>query len=341
MAASNNTIISRKLILSGRLFDHNNEPLPILLIHIYYNDHLISCFQTSSNGNFVTTTIIETPENSLSQYDLVLKRCNSDNVEIAELTYSINPDPYNNAYYVGNISFSAVPQTEDVPVEYTFNIVKTVVKSKLTEFWGDVRNLFTSKTSAEVQAMYGFGSVPLTSQNTFKMLLNGICPIYFKYSNGDILAEVNWDNYNFDKLRSLPNTRLYFKVGNTANDLPTLVRMELEYRKTLNSSSSPSDKEPVRVYTPTQPNFETKLRVANSAFAIFGEVVFHLGMGHVYGARFAEHYHEYLIGTALEGLLGPHCNYIRKITFEIGNDTVTGQHGVLNLLLSMLVVLIL
>lgn len=314
-----------KLVITGRLLDNNSEPVRNNIIHLYDNhEKMLSCFKTTASGTFITN--IDNVD--ISQYTFVFKRCEEiqdEYIEVSDANYTINVDPNLSSFYIGDIIFELPHEKEDTPINYTLSLGLTTIKSKLVGISGQLKYIFRKYTTEDIQKNYGFDqSVPLTGYNTFMMLLNGICPIYFKKVNSSLLAEINWDNYNFDKLASLPNVRVYFDKDFA------LTRLELQYRKTFHSSLANSDKEPVKVYFPYKPNFKRGLRVANSCFAIFGETVYHLGIGHFYGATYSQNVHDYLSDTILIHLLKPHCKYIRKITFEIGNNKITGQSGVLN-----------
>jgi hypothetical protein len=327
---------THKLILTGILFDPDNQPIDNGKIHLYNDqDKFLSVFETDSRGNFRTELTLPSTDN------LIFRQCREtqlfenkflfkERTEIAEAKYMMVGQINNDVMNIGMMTLSTPYPKERVPLSYWFNLGKTVISSVLTKKFDDLKHKFSgssSYTSADVQDAYGFGSVPLTGENTFKMLTNGICPIYFKRSeDGLLLAEVNWNRYNFDKLASLPNVKVFFD-DSLSQSSPDLIRIELQYRRTLYASD---DNEPVRIYLPNQDDFLIGLRAANSAFVVYGQTVFHLGLGHVYGAKYAQDVHDYLQGTVLGDLLMPHCQFIRKITFDLGDIIVTGEQGVIN-----------
>lgn len=336
------------LTVVGSLFDDNHDPIREGTIHLYTDQNkFLAVFTTDREGNFNVNLKSPLPpqlifrqcqeKSMLADLDGISEQLRKDmaflkgRTEVAEITYLVVAEIVNSTMNVGQLTLSSPYPKEQVPLSYWFNLGSTVAHTFLLKGLDSIKHKISSSaeyTSADVQAAYGFGSVPLTAENTFKMLTNGICPIYFKRSvDGFLLAEINWDPYNFDKLGSLPNTKLLFDDGVSKSN-PPLVRLELQYRKTLHASSLDEDKEPVRISTPDSPDFLTELRAANSAIGVLGETVYHLGIGHVYGAKYAQDVHDYLQGTVLGELLIPHCQFIRKITFDIGDSVI--MKGVLD-----------
>jgi len=310
------------VIFSGRLF--NNEECPISNQRIYLygqDDQFLLKFRTTSDGYFT----FDLP----SAQSSIIFRLYQNNKTL-EIKYyipaDINASPYTTTPFdIGSLYFLYPNSEENAPLSYLLDIGITAVGTGLMKGIHMLkRKLFGgSYTTADIQRDYGFGMVELTHENTFGLLTNGICPIYFKRgTNNQLIAEVIWDKYNLDKLYSLPNVKVCFENNTTINYI------QLEYRKTLYSSN---DKEDIRIYYPNSDNFDIGLRAANSAFTLYGEAVFHLGMGHIYGAKYAQYVYDYLRHTCLGDLLLPHCHLIRKITFNIGDKFITGEEGVINI----------
>lgn len=353
------------VVVVGSLFNNDNMPVHRGKIHLYDDQNkFMTFFRTNENGRFGTILDLPLPPTltfrlckerqliaEVSEDSTLIKERN----ETAEGIYEVVGAIKEGAMDIGVLTLSIQYPKEKVPLSYYFNLGTTIVKTALTKSFDKLKHKLCNRTpytSADVQAAFGFGSIPLTSDNFFGFLTNGICPIYFqRASNGQLLAEVEWNRYAFDKKESLPNARVYFDdsqfdgnldgsatsaqfqanlEGNaTSAHLPVLTRIELQYRHTLHPSLDEADFDPVIVYLPGQDDFEVGQRACQSSFGLLGETVFHLGIGHVYGAKYAQQVHDYLQGTVLGELLIPHCQFIRKITFEIGKF-ITGADGVID-----------
>lgn len=232
---------------------------------------------------------------------------------------------------LGEVHLERPYKKEQVPLRYKVNIATASVASQVTAFLEKIKekmDFFDTHDIDDVIKAFGFSSTELTSENTWKMITNGICPIYLKEEEEHYVAEVDWSRYEFDKLQALADIKVWFKKSVESD--PVMDRIEVRFRETLEPSSRPEDYTPIQTYSPDQENFEEGLRIANCAFHVFGQTVFHLGIGHIYGANAAIAAFDYLPGHPLGSLLLPHCHFIRKISKEIGGPIIFEEDGVLN-----------
>ncbi len=322
---------------TGRLFDQNDEIIIHGIVHLYTNDNtFLVCFLTNSDGYFKFDLKPPFPSS------LIFRLCKEQKLftrldnycqrtEISEVIYNFDPSKKD----IGPLFLSTQYPEEQVPIAYLAALATAKAHTQTMKTTYDaIHGSDPNYNSSNVQAAYQFGTVDLTPDNTYRMLTNGICPIYFKRSSkGYLMAEVNWDRYDMDKLASLPNVKLYFDDCCCKNDIPVLDLIELEYRNTLVASSSKKNKDLIQTFKPKDEQFLSALRVANSAFMAFGETVFHFTLGHMYCGKYSQDVHDFLSGTSIFELIAPHCQYVRKITFDIGggpNGIITGDHGILN-----------
>lgn len=237
---------------------------------------------------------------------------------------------------VGDIFIDKCFKTEEVPASYMIDLLAPKVVAEVKGAKNTLINkidFFHWQSPDAIQKSYGVQSILLTSENTRKLLLNGICPLYFKKEGDFLVAEINWGKYEFDQTGALADVKVYFTSESKTNLLSSIAKISVRFRKVREPSEEYSNKDkytPTRDYIPGHPDFEEGLRIANSAFFIYGETVFHLGIGHVYGALVADAANEFLSGTKLGELLLPHCEKIQKITFELGRPDIFGPNGILN-----------
>lgn len=232
---------------------------------------------------------------------------------------------------LGEVHLEKPYEEEKVPLRYTLDIAKASIPSRIKAFISSAReklDFFNTHGIDDVMNAFNVKSVPLTPENTWKMITNGICPLYLREEGDHYIAEVNWDRYEFDKLKSLADVKVWFKKNGDLD--PILDRIDVKFRKTLEPSVKEGDYTPVKTYLPDQDSFEEGLRIANCSFHVLGQTVFHLGIGHVYGANAAIAAFDYLVGHPLGDLLLPHCHFIRKISKELGGPVIFEEDGVLN-----------
>ncbi|CDR33116.1 hypothetical protein [Criblamydia sequanensis] len=235
---------------------------------------------------------------------------------------------------VGDIQFEKEFEKEQVPLSYYWHIAKAAVPPVLQSLLSYTLNsLDILDTRGIEQILEEFGvddskRVELTPENTWKLLTNGICPIYFKKAGDEFIAEIKWSKYPLDKLKSLPDVTLFFKKSEKPDEDPKMTRLEISFREQLEPVEEGDTNRTLEVYT--EENLIHGLHKANSAIFLFGETIFHLAWGHIYDAGIAEAVHDYLHGTVIGELLQPHCEYTRKITNEFGGPNIFKKTGALN-----------
>lgn len=339
-------------LITGSLRDCKGQCVKKGKFHIYdHNNRFLAYGKTSSEGNFE----VELPASMelLPKATLIFRLCteeklasnhpaiNCDKVlaknlsfikerrEVEEVARKV--ELTSSKIDLGDVAMEEPYEEEKVPLSYLFHITTAVIPATFISGIESLRerlDFFGTHDASDIQKAYGVKDVALTSENTWKLLTNGICPIYFKKDSDQLVAEINWDDYNFDKLKSLPNVRVIFEEKSEGQ--PDIKKIEVRFRETLEPSSEAGDKGDLKVFVPGDDDFNKGLRIANSAFHVYGQTVYHLAIGHVYGARVSQYVHDYLQGTKLGELLIPHCQYIRKISNELGKTAIFGEDGVLN-----------
>jgi hypothetical protein len=340
--------ISHQVTLTGRFYQPGKDVVPYVgKVHLYdVEKKYLGIAKTDSSGNFSAQVTFLPDVKPLvifryvhekkiaGEHEAIKKEPHlaknlsflRNRMETAEVVREV---PFlTSRVHLGPMKPEESFEKEEVPLYYVLDILKAGAGPKAKSGWEtflEKIDLFHTHTIDDIEKSYGFSKVSLTAENTFKMLTNGVCPIYFKIQGDLLVAEVNFDRYEFDKLASLPNATLYFTKGEHK-----LTKIDLEFRKTLEPSALDKDKTKLSI-TADNVEFSSALRAANSAFHVFGQTVFHLGFGHVYGSHVAQTVQDYLVGTKLGTLLLPHCQFIRKISMELGKEAIYGESGVLNL----------
>jgi len=346
------TVNLNYVYISGTLRDYNGDLISKKKINIYQNNEThLTLFKTNPDGSFrVQIQNIS----DYSQVKLLFRLCQESKIICEQETK--NSDMKNkytllkirhekeelgliaslnsNETFLGEIQMDTAFEDEKVPLSYTLAISKSAIPSILRGVLISAKTALVGSSPEEsiedIQYSYGIGSIPLTDMNIWKLLLNGICPIYFKKEkDGTLSAEFNWDAYLFDKT-SLPNTKAYFSNWQGDNPSPNIEKIEVQYRKGLNPSKGEQDMHPKTIHYSTDGDFVTIKRKFNNGAIIFGQTVYHLGWGHVYGARIAQLSYDYLQGTKLGELILPHCKFIRKITNDLGKTAIMGAGGILD-----------
>ncbi len=330
--------------ISGTLKDFNENVISKKKIYLYRgHEEQLAFFKTQPDGSFrvsIQNKYQAKAIDLLFRLTTEIKHSDPDtNVtllrvrhEIEEVSVAANLNV--SEIFFGIIQMQTAFDEEQVPLSYTLDIGKAAIPSLLkgTVLQAKSRFLGTerSKSIEEIQLSYGVTPVPLIDRNIWQLLTNGICPIYFKdEQNGTISAEFNWNHYHFDKL-SLPNTKAYFSGWQGANAKPTIEKIEIQYRKVLDPVIYEEDMHPKTTHYPKDPDFINMKRKFNSGAFVFGQTVFHLGWGHVYGTRIAQLSYDYLKETKLGSLILPHCVFIRKITNTLGKSAIMGKGGILD-----------
>ena len=347
-----------KFSVEGILFQYNGNLSKKQRFHIYdENKQYLAYGKTDGEGHFKVDVKAPAPLDKKitlifrSCYDVKLvnsheKLKNDQSLcanfsfyrgrrETAEVKESFCLKEYDSRKFInlGEVHLEKPYENEQVPLRYTADIAKAVIPAKITSFIENTKeklDIFNQHDIKDVIKAYKVESTPLKAENTWKMLTNGICPIYMKEEDNFYVAEVNWDRYEFDKTKSLPNVKAYFQKQGDKD--PILKGIEVQFRETLHPSSKEEDKTKVITYlAEDRDTFEEGLRIANSAFHVFGQTVFHLAIGHVYGANAANAAYDYLVGHPIGDILLPHCQFIRKISQELGGPIIFEEDGVLNI----------
>lgn len=231
---------------------------------------------------------------------------------------------------IGKLDFDDYFTEEKVPLSYTLRVVKAALPAKIkgaVESLKEKLDFFGTHTVESCQKSFGVESTPLTAENTWKLILNGICPIYLKKEGEYLVADIVWDRYAFDKEMALPNVKAYFKLE---GERGVLREIRVEFQSKIEVGSSEVLDSVTRVYRPGDSDFEEGLRILNSTLHVYGQTVFHLGIGHVYGSFVAQAAYDYLQNTVFGELILPHTHLIRKISNELGKTAIFGEEGILN-----------
>jgi len=328
--------------ISGNLKDFNENVISKKKVYLYQGqEEQLAFFKTQPDGSFR----VSIPNKKQAEVIELLfrltndvKHCDPDtNVTLLRVRHeteevSVTVRLNMSEIFLGVIQMKTAFDEEQVPLSYALDIGKAIIPSFLkgtvlqakSRFFGTTR----SKSIEEIQLSYGVTPVPLTDRNIWQLLTNGICPIYFKdEQNGTVSAEFNWNSYHFDKL-SLPNTKAYFSGWEASK--PKIEKIEVQYRKALDPVIYEEDMHPKTTHYPTDPDFMNMKRKFNNGAFLFGQTVYHLGWGHVYGTRIAQLSYDYLKETKLGELILPHCKFIRKITNTLGKTAIMGKGGILD-----------
>ncbi|CRX38616.1 hypothetical protein [Estrella lausannensis] len=231
---------------------------------------------------------------------------------------------------LGKLEFDDYFKAERVPLSYTLRVVKATLPAKIQ---GAIENLkerfdfFGTHDVSSCQNSFGVEATPLTAENSWKLMLNGICPLYLK-KEGDLLAaDICWDRYAFDKEMALPNVKALFKVE---GEKGVLQQIHIDFVDRGDALSPEEFTHNEQVYRPGDEDFEEGLRAMNSALHVYGQTVYHLGIGHVYGSFVAQSAFDFLQHTTFGQLILPHTHLIRKISNELGKTAIFGEEGILN-----------
>lgn len=350
MSAS--SIGSKGYALEGTLYHSNGERVNKQHLHVYSKDGVyLGHGKTGRDGRFYVE--VRTPAPLVGKVSLTFRLCREAKLvqehavlgkdaglckklgfyrgrtETAESVETFVLDRLRKD--LGEVHLEKPYEEEKVPLRYTVDIAKASIPSRITGFLASVReklDFFNTHGIDDVLDAFDVKSIPLTAENTWKLVTNGICPLYLKDEGEYLIAEVNWDRYEFDKLESLADVKMWFKKN--GDETPVLDRIDVKFRKTLEPSSKDSDYTPLQTYRASDEGFEEGLRIANCALHVLGQTAFHLGIGHVYGSNAAIAAFDYLIGHPLGDLLLPHCQFIRKISKELGGPVIFEEDGVLN-----------
>ncbi len=343
-------ISTNPISVSGLLLDTDSLPIKSKKFTIEDSNHnLLTSSSTNKKGNFVIKLPAELAKQSIELVFKVTmeKRIKEhafikDSLSLMDIFPFIRgPQEIQKVVYpisitsekldIGNIEMDTTLENDDFSLGYTKDILSTGLPALFKKAEENVKTklgCFEDTGIQGIQDDYGIEKIDLTSENIWKFITDGICPLYLKKQGEFLLAEINWDLYEFDKIESLPNVKAFFRQ--TVSEDPQLERIEVQFRKTLLPSRKETDKEPVIIYISTQNNFEEGLRILGSVFHIYGQTNLHLGIGHSYGAFVAQKIYDYLKGSIFGALLLPHCEHTRTITNQLGYEVIFGKTGVLN-----------
>lgn len=339
------------IVLTGELHSFDREPLKKKNVDIYdTNENLLGQLKTNKYGLFKVPLPLSIdyreidirfrvstnhdPEKLDPSTQSVNARCASlwsrhDVKEDLIVPIKLNAPEIS----IGVRDMENLYESESVGFSYLKDIGVAAIPAVLQQAESKLKHLLGEFDSSDVQEImdeFNVSDIPLTTENTWKFITDGICPTYFQRVGNQLIADINWNRYEMDKLEALPNVKLYFLESQDAEAIPELQKIVVHFRKTLSPSNKAEDFDVPTEYTPQDINFSEGLRIANSVFHLYGQAVFHLAIGHCYGAKIAQLVEDYLKDTKLEELLLPHCRYIRTISNVLGEDAIFGTNGVLN-----------
>jgi hypothetical protein len=202
---------------------------------------------------------------TLGKNDLGQRNVKLDNIslDISQVKSPL-PNDYPSPYYFWRLISAATP---------------IALKAAFSSLFG--RFLTTSK----VQSVFNvfakqYPKVAPTPDHLLDELKNKICAVaYIKLENGDITWEANWDEFEFDTPRSLPNVRVV--AERSLAGLLTLKAIDIKYRE---------DGEPRVINLVDKEQMEWAIYIARSVFALKGEIDIHLGEGHLLPGITARHF---------------------------------------------------
>ncbi|MGK0183236.1 MAG: hypothetical protein ACI9YB_002548 [Halioglobus sp.] len=173
-----------------------------------------------------------------------------------------------------------------------------------------------------LQKLYGVfdPTLEVSSESTVEMILNGIYPCYFR--KGDIPSEIytiiDWRDYDIDSGSGakIPTVKLFLNRGIKGLDV---TRVDVMFR----------DEKEFTTYKVGDLGFERALYLFNCMGLVAGEIISHLGIGHLYTGQAAMAVFRTMNANPLKNLLCPHLRGILEID-KLGATAVYGKNGVLN-----------
>ncbi|MCB1106669.1 MAG: hypothetical protein KDK76_01065 [Chlamydiia bacterium] len=206
------------------------------------------------------------------------------------------------------------PQQETI--EYKLALVKAGGDEKVKDFIA--RSLIKT---AEIEELYGVidPSLKLDGKTTLDLLLNGIYPCQFlKRGDGSYLVEILWNGYEKDSGKEgaiIRNVHIHIGIKNGELTIEEVVIQK--------------GQDPWLHYAPHEKGFENALYVANSMALIKGEIVSHLGLGHLVTEQNAMAVFRTINMNPIGQLLKPHLRGVLEINRR-GTDQIFGPNGILN-----------
>ncbi len=205
------------------------------------------------------------------------------------------------------------------PLSYYIDLLKAGGKEILKAEVISV--LEKSLSTEEVQEIFGVSdpSLKLSCESTLDLLLNGLYPCYFLKGKekGDLIAKINWDDYEIDLRPDLPNVSLF--IHQDSDGKLSVQSLQIQYR----------GEEP-QSYLPNETDFPRALYLFNSMALIKGEIVSHLGMAHLFSGQAAMAVFRSMNRNPIKALLFPHLREVLEIN-RMGASSIFGPDGVLNI----------
>lgn len=162
----------------------------------------------------------------------------------------------------------------------------------------------------------------LDSKTAVELLLRGIFPCNLLKappgSNAQYLVDLNWDRYSKDKAVLIPNVKILLKDHPV--DCLQVCNIQIQFQGDMTYTD----------YPPNDVGFEKAVYIANSMALIKGEIVSHLGLGHLYTEQNAMAVFRTLRYNPLGLLLKPHLRGVMEINRR-GDDLIFGENGILHI----------
>ncbi|MFT4552866.1 MAG: hypothetical protein ACI9S8_001498 [Chlamydiales bacterium] len=161
----------------------------------------------------------------------------------------------------------------------------------------------------------------VTPENTIDMLLNGIFPAYFLKGSheGEVTVPINWKDYDKDLSPLLLNTTLGIDLG--VNQKGTELNIKYVDVQDKDGTWHHIEKSDSR--------FDRALYLFNSMALVKGEIVSHLGLGHLITEECSMAVFRAVNKNPLGDLLKPHLREVQEID-RLGATAIFGPEGILN-----------
>lgn len=203
---------------------------------------------------------------------------------------------------------------------YQIDLVKAALPPKIKQYL--VKGTLPLWKIPSLEKLYGVfdPNLEVNSENTVEMILNGIYPCYFRKgdSPNEIYTVIDWRDYEIDGGNGprIPTVKLFLKRGIKGLDV---TKVDVMFR----------DEKEFTTYNVGDVGFERALYLFNSMGLVAGEVVSHLGIGHLYTGQAAMAVFRTLNTSPLSHLLCPHLRGVLEIDYA-GASAIFGKNGILN-----------
>lgn len=324
--------------LQGHLVDGNHLKLPKTTIHVMAinpSNKICPCKQigegiTDANGAYSIKLPWVKMKDRKIEFSIFKKTDEGTKFDYKKA--KIDTTTYSEEFKVPEMVASELTYIphEEFNLHYTFDILKAaipsalkavglMIKEKVGKF---INYVFTSVD--EVVEKLG-KPCELSLKNSEDFFTKGVCPIHLRKTNENdlFLGEINWDGYAFDQNRDgteqvegLPSAKIYFrKIGNKL----TIEKYSYQFRGKDEVMVSKNDK-----------NFIEDLRKINCAGLVYGELVYHLFLGHVLPMSHRDLMINFLDPShGLGKLLLSFTKFLRTITDNLGKTAISGDNGIL------------